>query len=265
MTLTLFPAVEALMRQVAADVVMPRFQQLAAHEIEEKTPGELVTVVDRESEARLNEGLAALLPDAKLLGEEAVAFDPGLMDGIGSGAVWIIDPIDGTANFAAGRAPFAIMVALAVDGVAQAGWMLDPITGRMCSAARGHGAWIDGERVIARASGQSLLVAGISTLFMDPAVRDGFIARAEGKLAMADIPRCAGEQYPRIVLGVNDLALFERTLPWDHVPGALFLAESGGRIARTDGRAYRFWDGSTGLLAAASPAIWDQSAAILLA
>jgi fructose-1,6-bisphosphatase/inositol monophosphatase family enzyme len=46
----LSPAVEALMRRVAADVVLPRYQQLAAHEIEEKTPGELVTVVDRESE-----------------------------------------------------------------------------------------------------------------------------------------------------------------------------------------------------------------------
>ncbi len=255
--------VEALMRRVSSETVMLRFQQLAAHEIEEKTPGELVTVVDRESEARLNEGLSALLSGARLLGEEAVALDPSLLDGIERGAVWIIDPIDGTGNFAAGRAPFAIMVALAVDGVAEAGWMLDPITGRMCSAARGQGAWIDGERVTARPSGQAPLVAGISTLFMDASVRDGFIARAEGKLAMADIPRCAGEQYPRIVLGVNDLALFERTLPWDHVPGALFLEEAGGKVMRNDGRPYRFWDGSTGLLAAASPAIWDCAAEIL--
>lgn len=258
----LSPAVETLLRIVARDVVLPRYQQLAAHEIEEKTPGELVTVADRESESRLNDGLLAIF-DAKLLGEEAVAADPALMEGIGQGAVWIIDPIDGTANFASGKPPFAIMVALAVDGIAEAGWVLDPLSGRMCHAARGGGAFIDGERVQARASGEPQLVAGISTLFMDPHVRDRFLEKAAGKLTCAPIPRCAGEQYPRIVLGANDCALFERTLPWDHVPGALFLEEAGGKVARADGRAYHFWDGSTGLLAAASPAVWDEAAAIL--
>ncbi len=55
---------------------------------------------------------------------------------------------------------------------------------------------------------------------------------------MADIPRCAAEQYPRIVLGVNDLAVFERTLPWDHAPGSLFVNEAGGKVARPDGSPY---------------------------
>lgn len=258
----LSPAVEALMRRVAEDVVLPRYQQLAAHEIEEKTPGELVTVVDRESELRLSEGLLAIL-DAKLLGEEAVAADPTLMQGIASGTVWIIDPIDGTANFAAGRAPFAIMIALAVDGVAEAGWMLDPLTGRLCHAARGRGAFVNGTRVTARPTGAPQLVAGISTLFLDPETRDRFLANAQGRMICADIPRCAGEQYPKIVLGEHDLALYERTLPWDHVPGALFLQEAGGKIARSDGRDYVFHDGSTSLLVAASAEIWDQAAHIL--
>ncbi len=81
---------------------------------------------------------------------------------------------------------------------------------------------------------------------------------------MADIPRCAAEQYPRIVLGVNDLAVFERTPPWDHAPGALFVNEAGGKVARPDGSPYVIGaDPGRGLLAACSPAMWERAAAII--
>src|SRR3546814_16640824 len=95
--------VSMLMREVAADVVMPRFRSLAPREIAEKTPGEIVTIADREAEERLYDGLAALAIDAHILGEEAVSRDPGLLDGIGAGRVWHVDPLDGTAHFEIGR------------------------------------------------------------------------------------------------------------------------------------------------------------------
>ncbi len=256
--------VSALMREVAQTIVLPRFRNLAAHQIEEKSPGETVTIADRESEERLNAGLTRILPEARLVGEEACAADPALMDGLGAGTAWIIDPIDGTSNFAEGIAPFAIMIALVADGVLQAGWILDPLTGRMCHACAGGGAWIDGERVFARGSGGALPVAGISTKFMRAQDREAFIARATGQMILADIPRCAGEQYPRIVLGGNDLALFERVLPWDHAPGALFLGEAGGTVARLDGTPYRIGEPRTGLLAACSPRVWEAAAKVLM-
>ncbi|MBB5985521.1 inositol monophosphatase family protein [Sphingobium lignivorans] len=257
-------SVADLMRAVARDVVLPRYRNLATHEVEEKTAGELVTIADREAEERLNEGLARLLPEAGLVGEEACAADPARMNDLATGLNWLIDPIDGTGNFAAGRPPFAIMVALVDAGVTQAGWMLDPLTGRLCHAALGQGASIDGERVIARESGAALPIAGISLLFVKPEDRQGLIDRIEGRFAMADIPRCAGEQYPRIVLGTHDLAVFERTLPWDHAPGALFVNEAGGRVARPDGSPYRLGaEPGRGMLAAASPAMWDRAAEIL--
>ena len=77
------------------------------------------------------------------------------------------------------------------------------------------------------------------------------------------MPGCAGEQYPRVALGQNDVALFWHALPWDHAPGALWLTEAGGRVARLDGRAYRITDRSTGLLAAATPALWEEARAVL--
>lgn len=259
----LFRPVADLMRRVAADVILPRYQHLDAKDIEEKAKDDLVTIADKESEQRLNEGLATILPEAGLLGEEACAADPARLDGAGTGLVWIIDPIDGTGNFAAGRPPFGVMIALAQEGEVLEGWMLDPLTGRLCHARRGRGASLNGEPVRARESGAPLPVAGISTLFLPGDARTAIESRAAGKLTMAPIPRCAAEQYPRIVLGTNDVALFHRTLPWDHAPGALFLNEAGGRVARFDGAPYRVGTSETGMLAAASPAMWDRVAAIL--
>jgi fructose-1,6-bisphosphatase/inositol monophosphatase family enzyme len=255
--------VQALIRDVAARIVMPRFRQLDPAQIEEKAPDELVTVADKESEEALSEGLRRLLPDAHVIGEEAVSADASLLDGIGDGAVWIVDPIDGTANFAAGETPFGLMVALAVDGASEGGWLFDPVKNRMCSAVRGHGAFIDGERVVACGSGQAQPVAGLSTRYLPAELREDVERRADGRLRCVGIPRCAAEQYPRVMLGENDLAMFWRTHVWDHAPGALILTEAGGKVARFDGTPYRIDQTGTGLLAAASPEIWDQAAAIL--
>lgn len=255
--------VAALMKQVAAQVILPRYRNLSAEDVEEKGVDDLVTIADKESELRLNEGLARLLPEAGLVGEEACAADPALVNRLASGLNWLVDPIDGTGNFAAGRPPFGIMVALVDGGETQAGWLYDPLTGRLCHAARGRGATIDGERVTARTSGAARPVAGLSLLFVAPEDRQGLIDRAAGRLDMVDIPRCAAEQYPRIVLGANDLALFERTLPWDHAPGALFVEEAGGRVARPDGTPYRPDQKGRGLIAAASPAMWETAARVL--
>jgi fructose-1,6-bisphosphatase/inositol monophosphatase family enzyme len=256
--------VQALLRDVAARIVMPRFRQLDAAQIEEKAPDELVTIADRESEIALAEGLLRLLPEARVVGEEACSADASLLDGIGQGTVWIVDPIDGTANFAAGETPFGIMVALVADGLGEAAWLFDPVADRLCSAGRGQGAFVNGARTIARASGATLPVAGLSSRYLPPDLREEVERRAEGKLRCVGIPRCAAEQYPRVMLGENDLALFWRTHVWDHAPGALILAEAGGKVARFDGTAYDVSQTGKGLLAAATPDMWDKAAAILI-
>lgn len=259
----LHPAVAALLRSVAAEVVLPRFRALGDDDVRHKAPGDPVTVADVESEVALTDGLRALRAEARLVGEEAAAADPSLLDGLGAGVVWVVDPIDGTANFAAGRTPFALMVALAEDGVTTAGWILDPVTDRLCHAHLGHGAFIDGELVRSRPTGDDPPRAALATSYLPPRRRADLAARASGTLAPAPHPRCVGEQYPRLVLGATDVALFERALPWDHAPGALFVEEAGGRVARPDGSAYRIADRRPGLLAACSPQLWDRAAAIL--
>lgn len=265
MPMELHEPVEALMRQVARDIVMPRYQNLSADEISEKAANDFVTIADRESEWRLAEGLAAILPEAGIIGEEACAADEAILARAGTGLNWIIDPIDGTGNFAAGKPPFGIMVALADAGTTLAGWILDPISGRLCHAILGGGSHIDGERVHARESGEALPIAALAVYFMTPEERQAITDRADERFTLVDIPRCAAEQYPRLVLGQNDVSIFARALPWDHAAGTLFVNEAGGMSQRLDGTAYKVGDLRPGLLGASSPRLWDMAADILFA
>ncbi len=260
MLFDLHEPVVALMRQVARDVVMPRFRNLAADEIAEKAADDFVTIADKESELRLSEGLSAILPEAGIIGEEACAADPAILDRAGEGLNWIIDPIDGTGNFAAGNPPFGIMVALADAGTTLAGWILDPLTGRLCHALLGGGSHIDGQAVRAKESGGDLPIAALAVYFMTAEERADIQRRAEDAFAVVDIPRCAAEQYPRLVLGQNDVSVFARTLPWDHAAGTLFVNEAGGCCQRLDGTPYVVGDLRRGLLGASSPRLWDQAA-----
>lgn len=258
--LDLHDPVVALMQEVARDIVMPRYQNLARDEISEKAADDFVTIADQESEIRLAEGLATILPEAAIIGEEACAADPAILERASEGLNWIIDPIDGTGNFAAGKPPFGIMIALVDGGATLAGWILDPLTGRLCHAMLGGGSWIDGERVQARESGGDLPIAALSVYFMTPEERADIARRSEGRFTLVDIPRCAAEQYPRLVLGQNDISVFARTLPWDHAAGTLFLNEAGGRCQRLDGSPYVVGDTQRGLLGASSPRMWDLAA-----
>ena len=250
----------ALMREVTEKAILPRYRNLAAGEVEDKGGNDPVTIADRESEVLLREGLAALDGSLAFVGEEAAHADPTVLDRLDQ-PCWIVDPIDGTRNFAAGKPPFGIIVARAEGGIARSGWIYDCLSGRFCAAHEGQGARIDGERIAARPTGQARPVGAISLIFMQEERREATKRHIAPAYELVDIPYCAAEQYPRLALGVNDVSIFERTLAWDHAAGVLWLNEAGGKAARPDGSPYRVdeWDRS-GLLGAASPALWDRLA-----
>jgi len=249
------------MRQASDSAIVPRYRSLAADEIVAKAADDVVTIADQESEAILTGLLADLLPEAAIVGEEAAFADPAVFERLREKLCWIVDPLDGTNNFAAGKPPFGVLVALTDGGETIGGWILDSLTGRFCHASSAGGAWIDGERVTARASGEEPPVAALATGYMQPQEREQILTHVAPLYRMVDIPRCAAEQYPRLVLGTNDVSVFNRTLPWDHAAGALFLNEAGGRAARMDGTPYRTdeWD-RKGMIGAATPWLWDQLA-----
>jgi fructose-1,6-bisphosphatase/inositol monophosphatase family enzyme len=252
--------VEALMREAAATAVLPRFRRLQHHEIEEKTPGELVTAADREAEHILTAGLAALLPGSVVVGEEATAADPAVMARLlGDRDVWVVDPLDGTANFAAGREPFAVMVALVRKGTTTASWMLDPVSGVMCHAERGAGASVAGRRAQAPSScpAPAMLRGALFKRFLRPEDRAAVERRAASIGEVLPGFMCAGREYPAIIAGEQHFALFWRALPWDHAPGTLFAEEAGAVARRLDGSAYVPGDQRPGVLVAQNRETWQ--------
>ena len=256
----LYQPVLDILKQASRDILLPYYQNLRSHEIDEKTPGDLVTVADRLSEDYIAGELAALLPDAKIVGEEAFFADPAVLDRLAEGQAWIIDPIDGTGNYAAGKPPFGILIALSEEDETVAGWLYEPLSGRICHAAKDGGAFMNGEPVAVPDDHPDRPVAALATGFMTDVQRKILLGAAEVHYDIVDIPRCAAEQYPRLVLGTNHISVFERTLPWDHAAGILFLNEAGGKCSRWDGSPYRPADHGTGLLGASSPKLWDEAA-----
>lgn len=245
----LFEAVTGLIRSVAAEQIMPRWQHLLDEQVNEKKPGDLVTIADHESEARLTKALAGLIPGARVVGEEAVSSDPDLLDGLDQGCVWLVDPLDGTGNFVAGSPHFAVMVALLQDGVVEAGWIFQPAHERFYVAERGRGAFCNGSPVRVQPSGLPKFTGAFPTRYANASqqqlvdnIRAGVDVALPGLM-------CAGVDYTRCIDGTQDFALFWRSLPWDHAPGALILTEAGGWAGWMDGTPYSVCDQRPGLVA----------------
>ena len=252
--------VSDLIRNVAATVILPRFRRLAEHDVQAKAPGDLVTVADQEAERALTRGLTALLPGSVVVGEEAVAADPGIQARVGhQGAVWIVDPVDGTNNFAAGKTPFAVMVALLRGGEPVVSWIYDVVGDRMTLAEAGSGAYIDGVRVKTRTDdpGAAALHGVVAHKYLPADLREQAAAHAHRLGGVSAGHHCAGYEYPAVATDEQQFALFWRILPWDHVPGVLILREAGGVALHLDGGDYLPTDSERGLLIAPNADVWE--------
>lgn len=256
-----------ILREAAETVVLPRFRALGERDVAEKAPGEVVTVADQEAEELITRRLCGVL-DVPVVGEEAAATDPGLIDALRHApAAWLVDPLDGTSNFVAGRTDFAVMAALVRGGETVASWIVQPISGRAYVAEHGAGAWRGDEQVRrepAPAAPGHMRGAALAR-FLPPEARAHVETVAPRFAALGPGASCAGVDYPRLVDGEQDFVLFHRTLPWDHAPGTLLLREAGGVALRpAGGRPYRPADGGLGLLNAADRACWETVRALLL-
>lgn len=247
-------AVGEAVREVAAEVVLPRFRALSEGEVREKGPGDLVTVADLEAEQALSRFLATHLPGSVVVGEEAVAADSQVLLAAQShDRVWVIDPIDGTSSFVAGSPDFAMMVALVERGRTTASWIYHPVPDRLFTAQRGAGAEVDGRPLVRPPAPAELrdLRATVVTRLLDEQTGARVEARAAAFGSLRPNRNAAGIQYPRVAEGRLDVVLYWRTLVWDHAAGSLLLEESGGRVARLDGSDYEPWSDCTGLVLAA--------------
>lgn len=223
--------VEEAVRKAAATEIMPRFRQLAEHEVDQKAgPHDLVTDADRNAELYLTEVLPALLPGSVVVGEEAVHANPASYEAIrGDAPVWIVDPVDGTRQFVHGRTGFCTLVALARHGVVLASWTYAPALDRLAVAVRGRGAVLDGAPLRAGSPepGRDLEVAHSHPDYTTEEQKRALLGlRTEG---VAPRPcGSAGLEYLNIATGALDATAFNWEAAWDHAAGLLLVEEAGG-------------------------------------
>lgn len=248
-----------LLREAAEEAVMPRFRALEDAEVMEKKPGDLVTVADREAEVILTRRLRDAFPGCVVVGEEATAATPALLEALPGPHVFVVDPVDGTRNFVAGSADFAVMAAELRSGVVTRCWIFQPVHQAAYVAERGAGAYVVRE-------GQSTRLPRLEPV--DPArpdleswrVRSSRLRSEErqGDVIVHPTDGSCGIDYPTLVRGEWEAIRYGRGLPWDHAPGTLLLDEVGGLLRTLDGAPYRPAERPRhGLLAARSEAVWD--------
>ena len=200
------------------------------------TLADIVTDADREVESLIRERLRAVRPDDGFLGEESDA-EVGA-----SGITWVVDPIDGTVNYAYGIPAYNVSIA-AVRGTphpesweALAGAVFAPVFDELFTAVQGEGAWLDGRqlRVTTETPAGALLATGFG---YDPSTHDGDLALVRRVMPMArDLRRMGSAALDLAYVAAGRLdGYFERGLkPWDFAAGALLVTEAGGVVSRTD-------------------------------
>lgn len=253
-----------VLRQAAKSEIVPRFRRLEAHDVRRKSePSDLVTEADEQAERFIKAEVERLAPKALFIGEETVASDPDLLGKLKDAELAVIvDPVDGTFNFASGIPAFGVMASVVYKGEAVAGIIYDPMSDDWVMAEKGGGAFAR------RPDGQSarLAVAEAKPLDQMYGMASGAYFFDEERLRvltnLAKVRffasyRCSAQEYRTIASGHVDFVIYNKLMPWDHVAGSLIVQEAGGHVAKFDGSPYRPSEFSGGLLAATSKDSWE--------
>lgn len=225
------PMLRELVALAAAEELMPRFRHIS-HDL--KADGSLVTEADLTMQGRLQRELASRYPAIQLLGEEMTTAEQQALLDRPEAALWCLDPLDGTSNFAAGIPYFAVSLALLVGGRPVLGLVYDPTRDECFSAIRGVGAWLGSVRLRTPA-GQGL----------------------ENSIAMVDFKRLSAPLAARVAsrppfrsqrnfgasaldwcwlaAGRFQLYLHGGQRLWDFTAGSLILDEAGGSASNLQG------------------------------
>jgi len=265
LSLTEETAIIELVRDTAKSEILPRFRALASNEVSTKSrQDDLVTIADRAAEKRIAEEARRIIPGVFIVGEEAVAENPSIRDAIGDEEkCLIIDPVDGTWNFAHGLATFGVILAFAERGVTTWGMIYDPIGDDWVVARAGEGAaFVRGDGVRTALTGQedgSLTIESAmgyihSYLFLGDERRRLFELLPD--FHKTDALRCSAHEYRLLAQGAVDFCLSPVLNPWDHAAGALIASEIGGVARLLDGTPYTVTMKHGRLLVARSEEAW---------
>jgi len=254
-------ALISLVREVSAREIRPRFRRLDPASISVKSRfDDLVTEADIAVEDALSAEIPAILPDARIIGEEQLARGEGSVDWLAEpGRVVVIDPIDGTWNFAHGVANHGVLLSVVEDGVTIFGLLYDPIVDDWVVASQGSGTWFeqaDGRRTKAVTSADKPIDGMIGFMQASQFTAEARNAAYEVSktFGRCSTLRCACQEYRLLAMGAVNFVIHARPTPWDFSAGAIAVFEAGGAVGFLDGRDYSPLINQGCLIAASSEA-----------
>jgi fructose-1,6-bisphosphatase/inositol monophosphatase family enzyme len=210
-----------LLRDAARAEIMPRFRNLDADAVREKTSGlDLVTDADEAAERAIEAGLRRAFPGCLVVGEEGVSADPARLRGLGDADLaFILDPVDGTLNFASGLPLFGVMAAALIRGEVVCGIILDPVVDDWAVALRGEGAWserADGrtrELRVAAPAPCPELTGNASWRYLPEEIRPAVTGAFPGFAMVTDF-RCSAHTYRLLAAGRLHFGFSSSVKPW---------------------------------------------------
>ena len=253
-----------LMRRTARAEIMPRFRNLSHADIAAKSgPHDLVTEADTAAEAMLARGLQSMFPHALVIGEEGAAQDPEMRRKIAEAEMAVIlDPVDGTWNFAHGLPLFGVILAITRFGKPVFGLLYDPVMDDWVIADHDTPAHLSrnlgARRPLSVSGGGPALsdLSGYIHLYLLPENKQRQVAVRLPDFARTVMLRCSCHEYRTLAQGGMDFLLSGQPNPWDHAAGVLICKKAGGVARMLDGRDYDASIEDGYVLAAPNEACW---------
>ncbi len=254
-----------IIAEAARVEIMPRFRRLSRDDVRRKTSAaDLVTEADIRAERLIAERLRQRWPGALIVGEEACSEDPARLAGLGEADLaFVIDPVDGTFNFASDVPLFGVILAVVAGGETVAGLIHDPVGGDCLVGVAGGGSHIrrgDGTCEPVRVADPvpfAEMTGSVSWQYFAEPERSLLARNQTGTLASFGY-RCSAHEYRLLASGHAHFVVYNKLMPWDHLAGVLIHGEAGGHSARLDGSRYRPWHLGGGLLAAPDRDSWEE-------
>lgn len=252
-----------VLAEAAEAEIMPRFRRLDVGDVRRKSSAaDLVTEADVQAERMITARLRQKYPGALVVGEEAHAANPAVLDGLAEAPLaFVIDPVDGTFNFASGMPLFGVMLAVVASGETVAGIIHDPVGKDWLIASKGAGSHVrhaSGHREsvrVAEAVPFSQMTGAISFSYLEEPERSVLARNHVATLSQFNY-RCAAAEYRLLATGHGHFVVYNKLMPWDHLAGVLIHAEAGGHAAHFDGSAYLPGHLDGGLLVAPDRDSW---------
>ncbi len=252
-------AIQDLIRNVGDQCIFPYFRNLSDEDISFKeSEYDPVSIADQEAEKLLRQGLTSILPDSLFIGEESYAEDASILEFLNRSdlPIWIVDPIDGTANFVSGKEGFGIIISLIYSGEVVSNWFYEVTSKEMISYHKGE-VIRQGDadltlpaRTTSPYKGQlgfklfqfddvQKIVSNLDTLIVDQATDPSII------------------NYRKMLAGELDFLVYKMTYPWDHLAGINMVQAQGGLARRWNGEAFQLADIHEGLVVARDQQVMD--------